>query len=866
MGKSNAVILPGSVKPSRYVLTLTPDFESFAFHGEETVELEILEPTSSVVMNSAEIEIHSARLTLPDGSVLSPIETDLSEEDETVTVRFAEDLPPGPARLDLDFTGQLNDKLRGFYRSHYTDQKGEQRHLATTQFEATDARRAFPCWDEPGLKARFRVTLLIPSELLAVSNMPVAEDSQESGGLRRVTFAETPVMSTYLLAFVVGDFKSIEERASSGTMIRVWATAGKEEQGRYALQVSAKLLDYFNEYFGIPYPLEKLDHLAIPDFAAGAMENWGAITYRENAILVDPDNSSAITRQIVASIVSHEMAHMWFGDLVTMDWWNGLWLNESFASWMGDKAVDHLFPEWHVWTQFVSSDTNQALSLDGLKSSHPIEQEVKNPAEIGQLFDAISYSKGGSVLRMLEHFLGGDVFRRGLNRYLTRHQYANARTRDLWDALGEASGQPVAAMMDTWVQQTGYPVVDVQTNREASGLEVSASQNRFVYEHLLEPEESDATVWHLPLTATTGASSSPASTLMQGRNGRMRLELGSEAADQPWVKVNPEQTGFYRVSYSDEDWSRLRTAVQRQELSATDRLGLQNDAYALSKAGYLPVGQFLALAGAYVDETDASVWEDLAASLGGLDGVLRDEPYYAGFQALALGIFQPVGGRVGWNARDGEGHLDALLRSTVLSALGDYGDEEALREANARFARYLEARDNVHPDVRTVVLNLAAKGGDRTQYDAVWELLKSSTLEEEKVRLLRSLTRFERPELLDETLERSLSEDVRVHETIRVVVGVASNRHGRDRAWEFVKANWDEFDRRYGEGGFALMNLVSMTSRFTTHDGLEDVERFFSDHPTPAADRTIRQSLELVRLNIAWLDRNRAELKASFGG
>ena len=864
MAKSSAVILPGNVRPSRYILTLTPDFESFTFRGEETVELEVLEPTSSVVMNSTEIEIHSARLTLRDGSALTPAETDLSDEDETVTFRFAEDLPPGPARLDLDFTGQLNDKLRGFYRSRYDDQKGEQRHLATTQFEATDARRAFPCWDEPGLKARFQVTLLIPSEMVAVSNMSVAQDSRESDGLRRVTFAETPVMSTYLLAFVVGDFKSIEQRASGGTLIRVWATAGKEEQGRYALQVSLKLLDYFNEYFGIPYPLEKLDHLAIPDFAAGAMENWGAITYRENAILVDPDNSSAITRQIVASIVSHEMAHMWFGDLVTMDWWNGLWLNESFASWMGDKAVDHLFPDWHMWTQFVSSDTNQALSLDGLKSSHPIEQEVKNPAEIGQLFDAISYSKGGSVLRMLEHFLGADVFRRGLNRYLTRHQYANARTRDLWDALGEESGQPVAAMMDTWVQQTGYPVVDVQTNYDAKGLEVTASQNRFVYEHLLEPEERDATVWRLPLTAATAASSST-SILMDGRNGTMRLELGSEAADQPWVKVNPEQTGFYRVSYSAEDWSRLRTAIQRQELSATDRLGLQNDAYALSKAGYIAVGQFLALAGAYVDETDASVWEDLAANLGGLDSVLRDEPYHADFQAFARGIFEPVGGRVGWNARDGEGHLDALLRSTVLSALGDYGNDDAIAEAKARFAAYVGDADSVRPDIRSVVFNLAAVRGDRATYDTIWKLQKSSKLDEEKVRLLRSLTRFERPELLDETLERSLSDDVRVHETIRVVVGVASNRHGRDRAWEFVKANWSEFDRRYGEGGFALMNLVSMTSRFTTHDRLEDVERFFADHPTPAADRTIRQSLERVRLNIAWLDRNRAELRSSFG-
>ncbi len=693
-----------------------------------------------------------------------------------------------------------------------------------------------------------------------------ARETEESNGLKRVQFAETPLMSTYLLAFIVGDLKCIEQRADDGTLVRVWATSGNEEKGSFALDLSVKLLAYFNDYFGVPYPLEKLDHVAIPDFAAGAMENWGAITYREPAVLVDPEHSSAGTRQIVACIVSHEMAHMWFGDLVTMEWWNDLWLNESFASWIGDKAVDHLFPEWEMWTQFVSSDTTRALSLDGLRNSHPIEQEVNNPAEIGQLFDAISYSKGGSLLRMLEHFLGAETFRQGLHRYLTKHQYGNARQSDLWDALGEASGQAVAAMMDTWINQTGYPVLDIETTRGDDSIEVAAEQTRFVYEHLVAPLKSDDTLWHVPLSVRSSVDEKPASTSMEGRRAALRLPATSEEARGGWIKVNPEQTGFYRVNYSSDDWERLRPAVRNLELPPIDRLGIQNDAYALSKAGLLPVTQFLTLAEAYTNETDASVWSDLASNLGGLEALLADEPFYAQFEAFARRLFQPAGQRIGWDARPGERHLDTLLRTTVLAGLGDYGDEGALSEAAARFARYLKDPGSVHPDIRKVVLSLAAKKGDRSTYDAIWELEKRATLEEEKLRLLIALTQFERADLLDETLERSLTPDVRSHNTVGVVSYVGANKHGRDRAWEFLKSNWPELDRRYGEGGFGLMRLVSITSRFNTQQKLEDVESFFKSNPVPAAERTIRQSLEEIRLSIAWLDLNRKELSDWFAG
>ena len=856
MAESDAVMLPTNVRPVHYGLTLTPDLTKATFAGQVSIDLEILDSTDTVVLNAIELEIASSSVTLPDGSERKG-KVALDEEAETASFRFGDALPAGRATLDITFTGVLNDKLRGFYRSRYVDASGEERYLATTQFEATDARRAFPCWDEPALKASFQVTLVVPSELQAVSNTPVERESEASDGVKRVEYAKTPVMSTYLLAFVVGELRSIERRADNGTLIRVWATPGNEGKGEFALDVSCRLLEYFNDYFGIPYPLEKLDHLAIPDFAAGAMENWGAITYREPALLVDPEESSLETKRRVAAIVSHEMAHMWFGDLVTMAWWNDLWLNESFASWMGDKAVDSIFPDWQVWTEFVSNDTNVALSLDGLKSSHPIEQEVRHPAEIGQLFDAISYSKGGSVLRMLENFIGAETFRNGINGYLDRHQYRNAATRDLWDALGEASGQPVGKMMDSWVQQTGYPVLQVGSRRSGNNIEVTAHQSRFVYEHLTDPDDGDDTLWRVPLNVATSAGEAPEPVLMSQRDGVVNVPAPD---GDSWVKVNPEQTGFYRVNYTDKGWEGLRTAIGNGAVSVIDRLGLQDDAFALSRAGYMPVGQLLDLALAYVNETEFAVWTDLSANMASLDNLLSDQPYHDDFRSYARSVFQTAGRKAGWDVRPGEGQLDALVRSTVLSSLGRYGDEATLGEAARRFRRFAEGGEVVHPDIRDVVLGLVARQGGRPVFDTQWGMYLEAGSEEEKVRLLRALAHADEEDLLQELLRRSLTSDVRVHNAIPVVTSVATNRRGRDLAWSFLKDNWDEFDRRYGEGGFGLMRLVSLTQRFNTMQMHDEVEAFFAEHPAPAAERTVRQSLERIRLNAAWLKRNATEV------
>ena len=592
------------------------------------------------------------------------------------------------------------------------------------------------------------------------------------------------------------------------------------------------------------------------------MENWGCITYRETALLVDPENSSAGTRQRVAEVVAHEMAHMWFGDLVTMEWWDDLWLNESFASWMGTKSVDWLFPDWEMWTQFVNMDTNRALSLDGLKNSHPIEQEVKNPAEVSQLFDAISYSKGGSVLRMLENFLGAETFRGGLYRYLKANEYGNARTQDLWAALEEESGLPVTSIMDSWVKQTGYPVLRVEAARGANEVQVSLTQERFVYDRLLGDEEPNPEVWQVPVSISS-ASSASAAAVMDDKESVITLPAASPSED--WYKVNAGQTGFYRVNYTSDDWDRLAPAISTQQLPATDRLGIQNDAYALSRAGLLPITQFLELAGSYAAETDASVWSDLASNLRDIEQLIAGQTVHPAYQRFGRELFGPAARRVGWTPRPGEGHLDSLLRSTVLGQSGSYNDAETLEYAGDLFRQYLENPEAVHPDLRGIVFSLAAQGGDRTTFDQLWDLEERTSMQEEKIRLLLAMSRFQDEGLLNETLESALSSRVRSQDTITVVASVAANPMGRLPAWDFVKSNWGEFDRRYGGGGFGLMRLVSIVNSFTTDEQKADVEKFFADNPAPAAERTIRQALERMGLNIRWLELNGPALNSWFG-
>jgi puromycin-sensitive aminopeptidase len=863
MSTAATSLLPAEVRPVAYRISLSPNLTGFTFGGEQTVDIEVSQATSQIVLNAAELEIQEAHV-LRDGQRIPAQSIALDAEQETATLTFAAPLPTGTMQLFMRFTGILNDKLRGLYRSEYTLLDSTKRIMATTQFEAPDARRAFPCWDEPAQKATFEISLVIPSDLTAISNMPIVSETPQTSGTKLVCFAESPVMSTYLLAIMVGEFECVEAQAE-GTLVRVWTTPGKKEQGRFALDVSCRLLSFYHHYFGIPYPLPKLDLIAIPDFAAGAMENWGAITYREVALLVDPAHSSAATKQRVAIIIAHEIAHMWFGNLVTMEWWNDLWLNEGFASWIEYKAVDHLFPEWDMWTQFIFADSGPAMSLDGLRNTHPIEAEVKTPHDINELFDAISYSKGAAIIRMLEQFLDEETFRRGLVHYLSSHQYGNARTEDLWEALAHVSGKPVKAIMDTWTKQPGYPFLHVDEEPLEHGHPVlSLVQRRFFLDHDEALDRQDASLWHIPVGIKSAVAKTSHFTMLERREATVRLPEPLPSGDgSPWIVVNVGRTGFFRVNYSAEMWDRLRPAIESKALPTADRLGLESDAFALMRAGYLPAPQFLVLVSAYSQEREYPVWSDLVGSLGWVSSVLAGEPFEPQLKAFARDLLRPIVAHLGWEPQFNESHLDALLRGIVLHEIGHYDEAVVIAEARARFDHYVRNPQAVHPDLRSTVLNLAAYGGDRSTYETLREVERRATLQEEKLRALGALTHFQQQDLLHDALDLSLSPEVRSQDTIRVVAGVAANPHGRALAWEFVKRNWAEFDRRYGGGGFLLMRLIeAVTSHFATLSKEQEVAEFFLSHPAPSAARTVQQCLERIRINTRWLTNNRLELTA----
>ncbi|VVC06013.1 Leucyl aminopeptidase [uncultured archaeon] len=545
------------VFPINYELEFEPDFEKFKFRGKEKITIQA-KSARQIILNSAEIEIRDCKITI-NGRTIQP-KVRLVPKKEELILSLPHNIA-GEAILSIDFIGTLNDKLVGFYRSKY-EYKGKERYLATTQFEAADARRAFPCWDEPEAKATFDVSLIVDSNLTAISNMPV-KLKKRLGKKTVYRFDRTPVMSTYLLYLGVGDFEFLQSK-SGRTLVRIVTTRGKKQQGKMSLKFTKQFLVYFQNYFKIPYPLPKLDMIAIPDFAAGAMENWGAITFRETVLLYDQKTSSTDTLQHIAEVIAHELAHQWFGNLVTMKWCNDLWLNESFATFMATKAVDKIYPNWDFWDQFLISEMTGGLSLDSLKSSHPIDVDVKSPAEVRQIFDEISYNKGGSVLMMLENFIGQENFRIGLHNYLKKHEYANAATEDLWKFLGAASRKPVINMMNTWVRQIGYPIIDVMT----SDSRIKLSQKRFLLENNSSTNAGD---WIIPLSI------------------RMKDKVVTKLMRKPitipyrgeWFKVNDGQKGFFRVRYDEMTLDMLGKIIEEKKISNLDRWSIHHDLVAL---------------------------------------------------------------------------------------------------------------------------------------------------------------------------------------------------------------------------------------------------------------------------------------------
>jgi len=830
--------------PSRYDLRLEPDLTTLTFRGQETVALEITETVSELLLNATELAVDSASLENDRGETIRASAI-MDEATERCRLALASPASRGRWRLRLAFRGTLNDKLRGFYRSVYKDPSGVTRTLAATQFEATDARRAFPCWDEPSFKAVFSVTLAIDPTLTAVSNTAVVGETLENGR-KVVRFADTIVMSTYLVAFVVGELEATEPVLVGRTPLKIFCVPGKKRLARFGQEIAAASLAFFEDYYGMPYPGDKLDLLAIPDFAAGAMENLGAITFRETALLVDESAASHAELERVADVVAHENAHMWFGDLVTMTWWNGIWLNEAFATFMEMLAVDAWKPEWQRWTTFGVSRA-AAMSLDGLHSTRPIEFPVTSPRDADAMFDVLTYEKGASVLRMLEQYLGAVVFREGVREYLRAHRFGNADTGDLWAALGRSAQQPIPAVMDGWIFRPGYPVLTV--SRDPGGHLV-LSQQRFNYlrEPLPPAQAEPEQPWQVPvqLRLYTGTQTVEERVLLAEREARMRVGTGAEA-----IVANAGGHGFYRVRYAPDLLEALLTRVET--LAPIERFNLVNDAWALTVAGLMPLTAYLDLTARFRGERDRNVWTVLIASFYSLNRVLEpgDRRRLA---ALVRDRVRPAFDALGWTPRAGEDELRRQLRGDLIRVLGVLGDDGEIQTRAAEVYRaHLTDPSAVDPNVLPAVIAVLAHVGDAARYDDFLRRFRAATTPQEEQRYLYALAGFRDPALIRGTLERTVNAEIRTQDAPFVARAMLMSPDAREIAWQFVKAQWDTMDRLYPKHG--MRRLAEGVTGLPTPALEADVQHFFAEKKPQFGGKVLAQYLE--QLHVAVMLRQR---------
>jgi len=826
--------LPRTVLPSKYAVSLSPDLDKASFTGSVTISAEAAQTVNEIVLNAIELDIHAVEV---NGS---PVPFSLNEELERLIIDVA--VSPGPITLHISFTGTLNDKLRGFYRSTFTDENGAIRTIATTQMQSTDCRRAFPCFDEPDFKATFAIDITCDADLLAVSNGREIRRETQPNGQVRIWFSETMLMSTYLVAFVVGPLEATEPVMVGSLPLRVIHVPGKSHLTEFGLRVGAFCIEWFENYYGIPYPSDKCDLLALPDFAAGAMENLGCITFREVLLLVDPATSTQIEQELVAAVVAHELAHMWFGDLVTMRWWNGIWLNEAFATFMEVAATDAFAPQWTMWTSF-GLDRSAAFEVDSLHSTRTVEFPVESPADADGMFDVLTYQKGGALLRMLEQYLGPDRFRAGVNHYLKKHSYGNTETGDLWDAIEHVvstdggENVPVRALMDSWIWQAGYPLVSARVD----GAELVLSQRQFTFDNT-----PNATLWVIPVHVRVG---NEASKVLLNTD-ELRLPLANSSAT---VVVNAGGPGFYRVEYSTDLLSRI-TGTTLATLTTLERYNLVDDAWNAVVAGALTTENFIEFARGFENENDLAVWQVLTKALTGL-GRLIPRDNMAPFNTFVSSLVTPAYTRLGESPAPNEDDLVSKLRGLLLSTLAIHGNNTA---AQQRCRNILMNHAESDPELVAASTTVVAATGNNNDYEWFVDKFTNAPTPQEKVRMLYALAEFDDVELMTRTCRLAFSGDVKSQDAPFLLARCIANKNHGEIAWAAVQENWT-----YANDTFPGNTIVRMVSTITTlnTEALEtQVNAFFSEHPIPQATKTLEQALERQKVNVALRSREGATI------
>ena len=840
--------LPQTVKPIHYDITVAPDLAAARFTGEETIRVQLAEATRTIVLNAAEIEFQEVTVRAAGATHKADVVVDEKAEQARFTI--AAPVPAGEAELHIRYTGTLNDDLRGLYLS-----RANNRRYAVTQLEATDARRMFPSFDEPAFKATFALTAIVDAGDRAISNGEIVSDTPGPAGKHTVKFSTTPKMSTYLVALAVGDFECNGSDVD-GVPVRICSTPDKKQLTGFALDAAKTILRYFNQYYSIPYPFKKLDVVAVPDFAAGAMENTAAIFYRETLLLAD-EHASVQTRNQIAAVLAHEIAHQWFGNLVTMQWWDDIWLNEGFATWAQTKPLKTWKPEWNVELTEVL-DTQRAMALDGLRTTRPIRAQASTPAEIGELFDPIAYEKGAAIVRMLESWIGEEPFRKGVNAYLERFKYGNARAEDFWETLGKVTGRPVGTVMGTFVDRPGVPLVSVDIRCAGDAGKAALAQERYIS----DPDRGAAsagtassvssTAWSIPVCVRTPDGASTCELLDQ-RDEELPLR-----GCPPWIVGNAGARGYYRTQMKPEAIRRI--ARDLGTVPPAERMTLLSDEWALVRGGRHDVGSTLDLAGGFKGERNATVMATLVMTLRSIGTTLTTPDTRPPFQRWVGSLLLPALADVGWTPRAGDTDDTRTLRSIVAGALAQTArDPQVLAKAREIANQELDRPESTDPTLLDVVVSAAAIKGDALLYERYLARSRAAKDPEDRYRFLYGLTSFTDPSLVRRTMDFIVGPEVRSQDAKLLVAALLANRDARDLAWQLVQKYWDAIQKKTGEfvGNTVIVNALG---NFCDARQQADVKAFFEKHPVPDAERTLQQTLERIGSCAALAEAQRPKL------
>jgi len=849
-------VLPTNVRPEHYFVSYSSIdlVKEFKFNGAVTIDLKVAEESTTITLNAADIEFKSIVVSQGDNSQKVDVaKLTNDEKTEQWTIPLTSALKEGSAKLMIEFVGSLNDKMKGFYRSKYKLSDGNDGFCGCTQFEATDARRAFPCWDEPAAKATFSVEMTCPKELTVLSNMPEI-DRKELDDDKNVTvlFDKTPIMSTYLLAWVIGEFESVESKTSRDILVRVWTTIGRKSEAEFACDVACRCLDFYEKYFEIEYPLPKCDMIAVPDFAAGAMENWGLVTYREVALLCDKEKASLKAKQYVLIVVCHELAHQWFGNLVTMDWWSQLWLNEGFACFMEYLSSAALHPDWKMWNMFLLSEYLRAFELDGMTTSHPIEVDVNTAAEAEEVFDTISYCKGACVIRMLESYLGKEVFRKALNKYLNKFKYSNAVTTDLWHYMASESKKPVALIMENWTRKQGFPLISA--SRSADGGTLTLKQQRF----LISGDDEEKTTWNVPMCLRVEGEDKIQQILLD--EAEKTFDVSKSAK---FVHINADSTGFYCCNYDEGMTEQISSNLS--SLSQIDRICLIRDTKSLAVSGVPGATvKLLGIVAASKDEADYPVWDALLSAMADVVHIVDgDEEIMKDINAIMVktlgGIYKKLGFDPAEEQKDDKEDetTSGLFRPLILGAMAKYKNEQVIAEMMKRFHAFMDNKyddDALSSSIRGTTFANCIKNGKEKEYNALKQYYNTTENPLDKSSALRSLgmVRYS-DKAMSDFLEWVISSDeVRSQDKVFPYRSMASSgSKGREMAWQFLQKRWDEWFKLF-EGGFLIQHLAKIPSGFVTAEKAKEVEDYYAKIDAPACKRAMKQCIENISQNASW--------------